>query len=46
LKAKGANDAILNADNMTCYEGLNEEALAEDEEDVFPPEEEQVLNIT
>lgn len=23
LKSKGANDAILNADGLTCYEGLN-----------------------
>jgi len=35
LKNKGADDSILNADEMTCYEGLNEEALAEDEEEDY-----------
>jgi hypothetical protein len=30
LKAKGADDSILNADGMTCYEGLSAEDLAEE----------------
>lgn len=29
LKKKGADDSILNADGMTCYEGLSAEALKE-----------------
>jgi hypothetical protein len=29
LKKKGADDSILNADGMTCYEGLSAEALRE-----------------
>ena len=43
LKKKGADDSIINCDDMTCYEGLNKEALGEpgdndndeDEEDLY-----------
>jgi ankyrin repeat protein len=33
LKGKGADDSILNIDEMTCYEGLSAEALAEDDDE-------------
>ncbi len=29
MKGKGANDAIVNADGLTCYEGLSKDAMAE-----------------
>lgn len=33
LKTKGADDSILNADGLTCYEGLSAEALQEEGEE-------------
>jgi ankyrin repeat protein len=33
LKTKGADDSILNADSMTCYEGLSADALKEEGEE-------------
>lgn len=41
LKSKGANDAIVNVDGLTCYEGLSKEGMAINFDDLEEDEEEE-----